>query len=128
MSAAREAHAHEVIRALRTFRDRIGAIMDRVADRPRLSPDEVADLQALLTELKQDLKAAAKRGTVSETSEGPTDIESAFFSRTVYQAYANLRTRINSHPVRANWYSDLATVHMDFTHTLSQIEPQYPGA
>jgi len=92
------AQAHAVIDALQEFEKRIDVILERVEGKRNVSQDEKKQLQALLTSLKKDLKAAAKHSPTNQ-------YEKAYFSPAVTAAAANLTVAVNSHPISSNWHS-----------------------
>lgn len=125
--ASDQPEAREVILALRHFRDRIEQLMARLEDKKHLTLPEKEDIQGLLKTLKEDLKKAAKNGSV-DGSKGPLNqFELAYYEPAVSEASANLRVAVNTDPLRAKWYSSLYGVHMDITHLLSQLEAQFPN-
>lgn len=116
-----EKQAHAVVEALRTFENRINEILERLEGKRSVSRDEKEQLQALLTTLKSDLKAAAKHSPSNQ-------YEDAYFSPAVRSAAANLTIAVNSHPIDSKWYSCLYGVRIDINHMLSQLEQQFPAA
>lgn len=111
--------ASDVIRELRRFRDDIDEIMNAIGDKTSLSGEEKERLQDLFKSLKSRLKEAAKRAPSNE-------FESAYFEPAVNSASANLHIATNSHPIKSNWHHALHGIHIDITHSLIQLEQQFP--
>lgn len=119
-------HAQDVIHALRTYKNRITEIMDLIGEKSTVSTAEKAHLQELLAALKQDIKTAAKQGTISKTQRQQSQIESAYFEPAVRSAAANFTVATNSHPIASDWLSCLYGLEMDIGTLLDQLERQYP--
>jgi hypothetical protein len=119
--------AREVIRELRDYRRRLDELITILEGKHGVSEEQHDELQALLTSLKADLKAAARGGRVCNSSGPPSQIEQAFFAPTLQKAAANLRVAVNSHPIRSDWFSCLYEVRWDIDHPLHQLEEKYPN-
>ena len=121
-----EKQAREVITALRSYAERIKEIQNLVCDKRYIAKNEKENLQILLTNLKQDLKTAAKRQTVNNNNEAPNEIEKSFFMSAVFQASSQLSIKVNSHPIQSNWHSHLYDALVDIDFSLSQLIILYP--
>ncbi len=121
-----ETQAREVIAALREFRDRFEHILHLLDGKKLVTSDEKTNLQGLLKSLKEDLKQAAKTGTVSGLKKPGNHFEQAYFEPAVFKASANFNVAVNSHPIRSDWFSGLYSVEIDITHLLHQLESQFP--
>lgn len=120
---AREPEAAEVADALAKFIAAIDELCSAVDDERPLSLSEKAELQFKLGQLKSDIKAAAKRGTVHEHSprRPPTFCEYAFFQPAVQKAAANFSLRINTPPGKT-WISGLYVVRSNLSYCLFQLK------
>jgi hypothetical protein len=121
-----EPEAVPVIRALRKFRDDIDEIANAIDDKHWVHPPERERLQELLRGLKASLKVAAKYGTVSGRDSPQTDSERFYFAPAVQKASAYLAVRVNSHPNKSDWHSNLHSVRIDITYFLHQLEARFP--
>ena len=121
-----EKQAREVIAALRSYAERIKEIQNLICDKRIIAKDERENLQILLTDLKQDLKAAAKRQTVKDKNETPNETEKSFFISAVFQASLQLSMKVNSHPIQSNWHSHLYDALVDIEFSLFHLIDLYP--
>lgn len=85
------ADAEAVAQALREFEKRCKAIQDLLGEKRSLSLSEREHITDLYCSLKEDLKAAAKRGTLDERRRPQTQAESAFYDSAVRKAHIALR-------------------------------------
>lgn len=115
---------YDVMIALREYKARIDEIMDFVAEKKTITPDEKDRLQGLITPLKADIKAAAKRGKVKNDRLPQTQAEDAYFFGAMLRASANFSVATNSHPIRSNWLGCLYNVEMDINQFLCQLEDE----
>jgi hypothetical protein len=119
--------AHEVLLALREYDVRISEIMNAIGDKRSVSVQEKQRLQAMLSTLKSDIKAAAKREKIYEGRQEQSAVESVYFAPALRGASANFRVATNSHPINSGWHSCLYDVRIDITYYLHQLEEQYPN-
>jgi hypothetical protein len=77
--------AQAVIRAMQSFSERTREITNRIEDRRSVGASEKDELQALYSALKDDIKAAAKRGKVEPGHQEQTDWERIYFQPALMQ-------------------------------------------
>jgi hypothetical protein len=121
-----EAQAREAIMALRRFRDDIEHIMELLEGKRDVTSEENMHLHGLLRKLKKGLNRAARTGTVSGLRAPHNYFEETYYAPAVSEASANLTIRVNSHPIRSNWFPCLYVVKHDITYMLDQLESQFP--
>jgi hypothetical protein len=108
--------------ALREWQDRCKAIIALLANKKTLSRYERAEATELYTSLKNDLKEAAKRGTLSGRREPMTRAESAFYDPAVRKAHIAMRPKTNSHPLTNRWLSAMFETEGEFSYVLHQMD------
>ena len=110
-----------VLEQLRSYSDRMTTIMDLIADKHSVTREEKEHLQELLTSLKSDLSADAKRGSTIRGEAELNDIERAYLYPAVFQASADILVATNSHPIKSNWLSEMAGVKIHIDHFLHEL-------
>jgi len=94
----------EVVRlALYRYSERAKEIMDRLAEKREIVPIEKLRLRALYTELKDDFRDAASRGTVASGWEAQSLLEKEYFQPAMMDALKLMRARANTNPMTSNW-------------------------
>jgi len=121
-----KAQAYPVFKALNGFKIRIDDILAILEDIKPISIGQKLDLQEMLKSLKNDIKAAAKYGTVSGTKKPMSSYEKAYYWPAMTKVSANLSIAINSHPIKSDWYSCLYNVQGDITEMTFQLKEQFP--
>lgn len=111
-----------VMVALQEFEGRIREIMNFLDEKKSITRDEKEWLQSLLSPLKADIKAAAKRGKVNDDQAPQNQAEHAYFSGAMLRASANFSVATNSHPIHSDWFSCLYNIDMDIRQFLCQLE------
>jgi hypothetical protein len=122
----KEQLVRKIIEEMRGYIKRIAELLSILDGKKVVRADERVALQAMAAALKDDLKAAAKRGTITTNTGPQTQPERAFFAPAVQSAAARFRVAVNSHPIRSNWYGCLYEVQMDINFYLHQLEEMYP--
>jgi hypothetical protein len=118
--------ASPIIKALKEYEAEINCLMKMIEDKKFLTPHEKSECQSKFRDLKENLKLAAKIGTVDGVKKELTDYESAYFQPAINSAYISCNVATNSHPIKSNWLSCLYDMNDDITHMLSQLTEQYP--
>jgi hypothetical protein len=119
---------YDVRNALREYKACIDEIMNFIAEKKTITRDEKDWLQGLITPLKADIKAAAKRGKVKDDRLPQTQAEDAYFSGAMLRASANFSVATNSHPIRSDWLSRFYNVEMDINQFLCQLEDEHESS
>ena len=117
-----------VIKALQKYEADINSLMEILGEKKSLTPRVKSECQDKFKKLKENLKLAAKFGTVDGTKRVLTHYESAYFQPAVSSASVNCNVAVNSHPIKSNWFSCLYGMDIDITHILSQLTEQYHDA
>ncbi|MDI1340001.1 hypothetical protein [Polaromonas sp.] len=108
---------HQLVEAkMNHFESRCEDLMSLLAEKRRFSPGERDHAESLYRALKDDLKEAAKCGTVSGKRQEPTEAERCFYQPAVQRAALALRPATNSHPVQSNWFSAVHEAQMEFSY------------
>lgn len=94
------------IEKLEDFKVRIDDLLASIENKTTLDGFERHELQTKLEMLKRDLKEE-----VSAKSEISGDCN---------QAACELRMRVDSHPIHANWISCLVAARRDITHAINR--------
>jgi hypothetical protein len=114
-----EKQARSVISELRRFIERIDEICKKIDGKNTFSYEEKEDLHELLSTLKNDLKVAKNRQELNNS-------EKKYFIRCISSASAHLTMKVNSDPIKSDWYSHLFIARSDISIILCQLEGQYP--
>lgn len=122
MDAAELHEAQLIANELRRLHENIDGLMRDTGDKRRFSDDEVALLQARLRSAKEEIKAAAKNGTISRKREPLSELESAFFEPAIRKAAARFSLAINANPRTTNWVSGLYDVAGELSYMLYNLE------
>ena len=104
--------------AMLAFEARCEQIMAILADKKHLAPFERDEVQALYRQLKDDLKAAAKSGSIygARSRDQLTRAEFAFYDPAVRRAAIDLRPATNSNPITSRWFSAVHEAQMEFSY------------
>jgi hypothetical protein len=102
---------------LKYFESQCDELMAVLNDRKQFNSDEREHVQSLYRALKDELKAAAKNGTVSGKSDGLTDEERYFYKPAVQKAALALRPATNSDPIKSDWFSAVYDARLDLSHS-----------
>ncbi len=116
-----------VVSALADFERRLESLIDEISEKRYFSPPERERLREIITPLKADIKAAAKRMKVNDDRLPQTDIERCYFEPALRSASANFTVATNSNPITSNWVGCLYGVKIDISHPLFNLKEQYPG-
>lgn len=115
-----------VIQALESFELRTTEIVSRIDGRRQIGAFEKGELQALYAALKDDVKAAGKRGKVADDRAPQTDWERYFFTPALLKAATMLRAKSNTHPITSNWIGSLLDAGTEFSYYLHQLKKSSP--
>ena len=122
MDAAELQEANLIAKELRRLHNEIDALMNETCDKTRFSNDEVSSLQDRLRSVKEQLKNAAKTGTLSGKREPMSRLEQAFFEPAVSKAAARFSLAVNANPRTTNWVSGLYDVAGELSYMLYNLE------
>ena len=107
--------------ALRGFELRCEAVIDMLDGKRHLSPGERSEIEALYRTLKDDLKKAAKHGTLSGRRDAKSRVEECFYAPAVSRAAIDLRPPTNSNPIVSGWLSALLAARSEFSYWLHSL-------
>ena len=122
-TTCRDTDEQLVLDKMNHFESRCENLMSLLAEKRRLSPGEREHAGSLYRALKDDLKEAAKCGTVSSKRQEPTEAERCFYRPAVQRAALALRPPTNSHPVQSNWFSAVHEAQMEFSYWRHNMRP-----
>ncbi len=108
--------------ALRAYKDRCEEILQLLGEKRSLSLGEREQIVALYAALKDDLKAAAKHGTLSKSRRQQTRAETCFFDPAVRRAVLNLRPATNTNPISSHWFSAVFEAQSEFSYWLHNMD------
>lgn len=97
------------------FETRCDELMSLLNNKRQASSGELEHAKSLYLSLKNDLKAAAKYGTVSGKPQEITEAEHYFYKPTVQKAALALRPATNSDPIKSDWFSAVYDAHIDLS-------------
>jgi dynactin complex subunit len=78
-------------------------------------------LKARLSSFKQEIKEAAKHGTLSRRKTAQTDLEECFFAPAVQAASANFKLSSSTNPTSPKWSTGLYDVEMEFSNYVDNL-------
>lgn len=118
-----------VASAMLRFEARCEEILTLLAEKRTLSNFERSEVSVLYLRLKEDLKLAAKTGTLSGKRTAMTRSEQCFYDPAVRRAHIDLRPKTNSHPIHGRWFSAVLEAKSEFSYWLHNMEglPGVPG-
>ena len=103
------------------FNARCDATMSLLGDKKHLSQEDRARVDELYRPLKDDLKRAAKVGTVSGEKVPLTDAEKCFYAPAVRAAALALSPAGNSNPITSDWFSALYDAQIEFAWCMPKL-------
>lgn len=112
-----------VVNKMNHFESRCEHLMSLLSEKKRFSPGEREHAESLYRALKDDLKEAAKCGTVSGKRQEPTEAERCFYQPAVQRAALALRPATNSHPIHSNCFSAVHEAQMEFSYWRHHMRP-----
>jgi hypothetical protein len=119
--------ARKVAAAMREYMRRCDEITELLGDKHSLKPHEREDVTRLYKSLKDDIRAAAKYGTVSGRPGVRTLAEDAFLDPALRKAgHRALRAATNSHPISSNWRGCVWEAGTEFSYYLDQLKRRWP--
>jgi len=118
------AELQAVKEAMEAFMQRCDELIELIGEKRYLNPDERAKVQQRYRLLKDDLKEAAKNGTVSGKRLPKTRAEDCFYDPAVRRAAIDLRPATNSHPITSNWLSAVFEARSEFSYWLHNMDPE----
>jgi len=113
--------------AMQRFEARCEEILILIGDKRTLSAYERSEVSVLYLRLKEDLKEAAKYGTLSAKRTPLTRVEQCFYDPAVRRAHIDLKPKTNSHPIHGRWFSAVFEAKSEFSYWLHNMEG-LPGA
>lgn len=118
--------ARRVMDALKQLDQRISEMLSRSPEGKKLPPWEEQSLRHETVELKADIKAAAKRGKITDDRSPQTRLESAYYDPALREASARFLLRTDTNPSSAKWRSGLLTVQGEISYYIWSMKRQYP--
>ena len=112
---------------MRAFEQRCDEILSLLGEKKHLSPHDRAQIERLYRSLKEDLKHAAKHGTVSGKRQPLTRAEECFYNPAARRAAIDLRPATNSNPISSNWYGAVYEAQLEFSHWLHSLARCLPA-
>jgi DNA repair exonuclease SbcCD nuclease subunit len=79
------------------------------------------ELKARLSSFKQEIKEAARHGTLSRQKTAQTELEQCFFAPAVQAASANLKLSSSTAPTSPTWSTSLYDVELEFSHYVDNL-------
>ncbi len=110
------ADEQQVLDRMSHFESRCEELMTLLAEKKRLNPGERDNAESLYRALKNDLKAAAKNGTLSGRPTELTEAERCFYLPAVTRAALALCPPTNSHPIHSRWFAAVHEAQMEFSY------------
>lgn len=120
--------AERVLSALRQLDKRIEEMLGQSPEGKKLAPWVESSLRQETVDLKADIKAAARRGTILDDREPQTALESAYYNPALREASARFLLRTDTSPSSQKWRSGLRTVQGEITYYIWSMEREYPEA
>jgi hypothetical protein len=111
-----------VANRLADFEARCEEMMELLNEKHQLRPDERSYIEALFRSLKEDLKRAAKYGTITGERRPQNRAEQCFYDPAVRRAAIDLRPATNSHPITSRWFAAICEAKMEFSYYRNQID------
>ncbi|WP_458372235.1 hypothetical protein [Pseudomonas lactis] len=107
---------------IRRLYEHLDVLMREAGGRKSFSPDEIASLQSRLKSIKEEIKTAAKHGTMSRRKQAQTRLEEMYFGPGLRAASANFRLAVNANPASDKWVRELYDPAGDLSYTLHNLE------
>lgn len=114
--------ARKMADEIRRLHDQLEALMREGGVGKSLSPNETASLQSRLKSIKEEIKTAAKHGTMSRRKQAQTRLEEMYFGPGLRSASANFRLAVNANPTSDKWVRELYDPAGDLSFTLHNLE------
>jgi hypothetical protein len=111
-----------VSQAMRTYIQRCEILVDLIGEKRRLTASERMEVEGQYRSLKEDLKLAAKYGTIDNTRRTKTRTEDCFYDPAVRKAAIDLQPATNSNPITSHWLSAVIEAQSEFTYYLDSLE------
>jgi hypothetical protein len=111
-----------VIQKLRQFETQLQQLMELLANKSHLSPEEKIRAQEQMKIIKEGLKGEYKRGATASGQAEMNRYEKAYLHPAVHGASTQIRVRWNSDPISSRWFSELYAAHVDISYYLHQLE------
>ena len=113
-------HKDAVRVALENFDSRMKELQETLSPRI-LTGGEKDKARLLYTRLKDDLKTAARYGTLDGARRPRSPEEDALYQPAVVGALSHLRPATNSDPCTSNWAGSIYDARIDVTNMLAQL-------
>ncbi|GAB2662943.1 hypothetical protein [Arenimonas aestuarii] len=107
---------------LEELEKRCERVLGLLGDKRHLTRREREDVEILYRELKSDLKAAAKHGTLSRTNRDKTRAEECFFDPALRRAAVALSPAVNSNPISSRWFSAVYEAQTELAYWRYNLE------
>ena len=114
--------AQAISAKLKRWHDEARSLVDEAADKSRLSPASIDSLKNRLTNLKNEIKEAAKHETLSGRKTTKTELEQCFFGPAVSSTSANFRMRTDTSPMSKLWARGLNEVELELSYALDGLQ------
>lgn len=114
--------AQAISAELKRWHDEARSLVDEAADKSRLSPESIDSLKNRLTNLKNEIKEAAKHETLSGRKTAKTELEQCFFGPAVSSTSANFRMRTDTSPMSELWARGLNDVELELSYALDGLQ------
>ncbi len=115
-----------IAEVMRAFERRCDEILALLGDKRYLTRNERMQIELLYRGLKDDIKRAAKHGTLSGLRAPLSRAEQCFYDPAVRRAATDLRPATNSNPITSRWFSAINDARGEFSYWLSNLEQNYP--
>jgi hypothetical protein len=116
-----------IAEALREYERRCEEILSLLADKRHLLPNERSTVEELYRALKEDLKRAAKHGTLSGNRQPQTRAEQCFYDPALRRAAIDLRPATNSNPISSRWFGAVSEARSELSYWLHNLAALPPG-
>ncbi|MHB2048875.1 hypothetical protein [Pseudomonas sp. VEM90] len=107
---------------LQRWHDEARSLIDDAADKSRLSPTSIDSLKIRLSNLKNEIKEAAKHETLSGRKTAKTELERCFFAPAVRSTAANFRLRTDTSPKSELWARGLGEVEFELSYAIDGLK------
>lgn len=114
--------ARKMADEIRRLHDQLEALMREGGAGKSFSSTEIASLQSRLKSIKEEIKTAAKHGTMCRRKQEQTRLEEMYFGPGLRSASANFRLAVNANPTSDKWGRELYDPVGDLSYTLHSLE------
>ncbi|ULT73014.1 hypothetical protein [Pseudomonas sp. BC42] len=107
---------------LQRWHDEARSLADEAFDKSRLSPTSIDSMKRRLSDLKNEIKEAAKHETLSRRKIAKTELEQCFFGPAVRSTSANFRLRADTNPKSDLWARGLHEVEFELSYAIDGLQ------